>query len=473
MACPMGYGVTFQGGDQPLPPPHFDEKDLDLDPAQNGVNKVQMYNGMTYGDYLQLDKLLNCQTMKSANDKKPVQDEHLFIIIHQAYELWFKQIIFDIDHVRTLLDNSIVDETKTLQIVSLLERTVRILRLLADQILILETMSPLDFVEFRKYLTTSSGFQSLQFRLLENKLGVHNDNRVKYNAQNYREAFNKTEDMNEVMLSEIEPSLFQLIERWLERTPGVMTDPEEDDELAGLCNDVDLVTLNKQNGEEAAPVEDAEDALKTVETAQTVDAGMAKINAAINGESKRKTKPKGFWPNFVDAINNFLEDMRLESEEEGLTEPQRKQALSEYEKTKMTFGTIISEVEHNKCIKKQERRLSHAALKGALMIYFYREMPRFSQPYQILTFLMDIDSLLQKWRYNHVMLVQRMLGSKQGTGGSSGYLYLRTTVSDRYKVFLDLFNLSTWLIPRKYIPALSPRMVRTLSHHANMNIRYG
>ncbi len=82
---------------------------------------------------------------------------------------------------------------------------------------------------------------------------------------------------------------------------------------------------------------------------------------------------------------------------------------------------------------------------------------------------MDIDSLLQKWRYNHVMLVQRMLGNKQGSGGSSGYLYLRTTVSDRYKVFLDLFNLSTWLIPRAYIPPLSAKMVKTLSEHSNLS----
>lgn len=67
------------------------------------------------------------------------------------------------------------------------------------------------------------------------------------------------------------------------------------------------------------------------------------------------------------------------------------------------------------------------------------------------------------------MLVQRMLGAKQGTGGSSGYLYLRSTVSDRYKVFLDLFNLSTWLIPRAYIPKLSPKMVKTLSEHSNLN----
>jgi len=104
-------------------------------------------------------------------------------------------------------------------------------------------------------------------------------------------------------------------------------------------------------------------------------------------------------------------------------------------------------------------------MRGALLIYFYREQPRFSQPYQILTYLMDIDSLLTKWRYNHVMLVQRMLGSKQGTGGSSGYMYLRSTISDRYKVFLDIFNLSTWLIPRAYIPQLSPLMVKTLSVH--------
>lgn len=96
-----------------------------------------------------------------------------------------------------------------------------------------------------------------------------------------------------------------------------------------------------------------------------------------------------------------------------------------------------------------ERRLSHQAMRGALMIYFYREQPRFSQPYQILTYLMDMDSLLTKWRCNivemrfctsdhhrcslvfadnHVMLVQRMLGSKQGTGGSSGYMYLRSTI---------------------------------------------
>lgn len=64
---------------------------------------------------------------------------------------------------------------------------------------------------------------------------------------------------------------------------------------------------------------------------------------------------------------------------------------------------------------------------------------------------------------NHVMMVQRMIGSQQlGTGGSSGYQYLRSTLSDRYKVFLDLFNLSTFLIPRDHIPHLSIEMQKRL-----------
>lgn len=209
MACPMGYGsggpITFNGGD------HLDDEGVDL--AQKGVNKATNGKGVTYRDYLQLNKLLDCQSMRSATQGGiAVPDEHLFIIIHQTYELWFKQIIFDIDHVRMLLNNKIVDETKMLQIVSLLERTVRILKLLADQILILETMSPLDFVEFRKYLTSASGFQSLQFRLLENKLGVSKENRVRYNQQHYRQVFQTNDEFESIIDSETSPSLFQLVE---------------------------------------------------------------------------------------------------------------------------------------------------------------------------------------------------------------------------------------------------------------------
>lgn len=95
------------------------------------------------------------------------------------------------------------------------------MQLLVDQVPILETMTPLDFMDFRNYLAPASGFQSLQFRLIENKLGVKSEHRVKYN-QKYSEAFGcDNSALNSIIQSETEPSLLELIEKWLERTPGL------------------------------------------------------------------------------------------------------------------------------------------------------------------------------------------------------------------------------------------------------------
>lgn len=89
---------------------------------------------------------------------------------------------------------------------------------------ILETMTPLDFMAFRDYLCPASGFQSLQFRLLENKLGVQQEHRVRYN-QSYTRVFGNDPDAIEaIKRSEEEPSLSDLVQRWLERTPGLETE---------------------------------------------------------------------------------------------------------------------------------------------------------------------------------------------------------------------------------------------------------
>lgn len=82
-------------------------------------------------------------------------------------------------------------------------------------------MTPLDFMEFRDYLSSASGFQSLQFRLIENKLGIKVEHRVKYN-QVYSKVFqSSSRDADRVQASESEPSLSQLLQKWLERTPGL------------------------------------------------------------------------------------------------------------------------------------------------------------------------------------------------------------------------------------------------------------
>jgi tryptophan 2,3-dioxygenase len=371
-------------------------------PLNGLVNKDSQENGekcseaiMNYTNYLQLDKLLTCQRLTTSDDV--VHDEHLFIVTHQAYELWFKQILYELDSIREIFTDSVVDECRTLVVISRLDRIALIMKLLVDQFGILETMTPLDFMNFRSFLTSASGFQSLQFRLLENKLGLRHENRIIYSHKEYSEIFTGDDQKQQIETSVADPSLLDLVTRWLERTPGLAAE---------------------------------------------------EFN---------------FWGKYEQAVNNWLGVEFFQPAMKEADPELRKMKMTAYEKQKETFDTIIAEDLYTAAQQRGEHRLTHRAFQGAMMISLYRDQQRFHHPFQILTSLMDIDSLFTKWRYNHVMMVQRMIGSKFGTGGSSGYQYLRATVSDRYKVFLDLFNLSTFLIPRQYIPELSRRMKRRLS----------
>ncbi|CAM9439124.1 tryptophan 2,3-dioxygenase [Lampetra fluviatilis] len=368
---------------------------LENDAAQEGINKAAL-GGLVYGDYLQLHKILDAQVLESTKHHNTIHDEHLFITTHQAYELWFKQILWELDSIRQIFyHRQIKNERNMLKVVSRMHRITLIFHLLVGQFSVMETMTPLDFFDFRHYLSPASGFQSLQFRMLENKIGVPDSLRVPYNKRHYRDSF-RGEEFEKLRLSEIEPTLLQLVQEWLERTPGL--------EAGGF----------------------------------------------------------NFWEKLKKSVSERLEEEVCKAKlMENAT--LKEELMNEIQKQQETFGSLFDEKRHIHLMSKGTRRLSYKALQGALMIYFYREEPRFQVPFQLLNSLMDLDSLMTKWRYNHVCLVQRMIGSKAGTGGSSGYQYLRSTVSDRYKVFVDLFNLATFLVPRSWIPRLTPTLHRSLA----------
>lgn len=127
-----------------------------------------------YHDYLQLDKILDAQAPESNKHNASAHDEMLFIIIHQAYELWFKQLHHEADSVVAIMRQpALNDNSPELQtVVHRLNRITTILRVLVHQIDIMETMTPMDFLDFRDMLRPASGFQSWQFKLLEAKLGL-------------------------------------------------------------------------------------------------------------------------------------------------------------------------------------------------------------------------------------------------------------------------------------------------------------
>ncbi|XP_072899132.1 tryptophan 2,3-dioxygenase-like [Hemitrygon akajei] len=379
-------GCPFRGSKPIHPFPS--EVQENYDASQGGTNKASK-GGIIYADYLQLDKIINAQELVSEKKGNKIHDEHLFIITHQAYELWFKQILWELDSVREIFQNGHVrDERNMLKVISRIHRIATILKLLVDQFAVLETMTALDFFDFRNYLVPASGFQSLQFRLIENKIGVPENLRVPYNRKHYRDNFKGRE--NELLCqSEMEPTLLLLVEQWLERTPGLEPDGFD------------------------------------------------------------------FWGKLKINIEAGLEEEFTSIQKSNPALEEKEDMLLEFNKRREMLTSLFDEKRHEHLLSKGERRVSYKAMQGALMIYFYREEPRFQVPFQLLNSLMDIDALMTKWRYNHVCMAQRMIGGKAGTGGSSGYQYLRSTMSDRYKVFVDLFNLATFLVPRHWIPKLT------------------
>lgn len=122
---------------------------------------TEQHAALTYASYLALDEVLDAQHPRSHE-----HDEMLFIVVHQVYELWFKQLLHELGHLqRRLMDGDTPRALHTMR------RVLSVLKVVVAQIDVLETMTPRQFTSFRDRLDASSGFQSAQFRELEAMLG--------------------------------------------------------------------------------------------------------------------------------------------------------------------------------------------------------------------------------------------------------------------------------------------------------------
>ncbi len=348
-----------------------------------------------YSDYLQLDKILHAQQLESARYGQAAHDEMLFVITHQAYELWFKQIIHELRSVATVFQGSRVDDRQMGVVNGRLQRVRTIQQLLLGQIDVLETMTPLDFLEFRDYLVPASGFQSLQFKEIEILLGLKRHQRLASD-----QAFLNTRlsgpDQAKLATLEGQPSLFDLTDQWLARMP--FTRFEDFD----------------------------------------------------------------FWSVFQQAVQQMLASDRKIIESNRRLDEQMKQAqLRQQAATAERFGALLDKRKYQQMQQSGAFRFSQRAFLAALFINLYRDEPLLFLPFRYLTQLADIDEAFTSWRARHAMMVQRMLGRKIGTGGSSGHEYLAATTENN-RVFLDLFTLSTFLIPRSALPALPTDLVEAL-----------
>lgn len=242
----------------------------------------------TYGEYLKIDKLLELQDPKSDPEE---HDEMLFIVIHQVYELWFKQILHELDRLVAHLNGDALARGG-----HQLRRVRHIFKTMVGQIDILETMTPLEFLSFRRFLDESSGFQSAQFRELETLLGITDTFDPQWFADNA--------DEHQRLIKRIEePTLWDAFVGYLHRNGHPMP------------------------------------------------------ASALNRDPKAAVEPDPAVQAVI--VGAYQTDIRLVSLCEALT---------------------------------------------------------------------DLDEALQEWRYRHVMMVQRTIGTRVGTGGSAGVDYLKTTL---------------------------------------------
>jgi len=139
---------------------------------KSNLNFTPPAGDLNYHSYLKVNEILDLQKLQS---EPAHHDEMLFIIIHQAYELWFKLVIHELDTAAKLMS-----ESNVLMANHFLKRVVEIFRVLVPQIHILETMTPIDFLAFRSRLTPASGFQSVQFREIEFMAGLRDDRYIEF-----------------------------------------------------------------------------------------------------------------------------------------------------------------------------------------------------------------------------------------------------------------------------------------------------
>ena len=338
----------------------------------------------TYGDYLGLHDLLKLQ----GDDRGVSSDEMHFIIVHQTFELWFKQIIRELSEARDILVQIPVPEDQIPNAVDHLSRTTEIFRLMANQWAVLETLTPQGFLVFRDGLGTASGFESFQMREFEALLGLQTEDRLwgvdpLSTFRKLAERGGADSDVLKRLEARMEEdSLYKSLMRWIERTPimGSTFGSDGDDRVVNDYIDGHL-DAHKRMGDEA---------LSRMSGIPDRDSGPIRERIASAHDS---------------AVSFLL--------------PEGK---------------------------------ASRARAGLLFIESYRELPLLTWPRRLIDVFVELEEAMAKWRHDHARMVERIIGKRTGTGGTSGVDYLDATA--KYRIFKDLWEIRTILVKPQHRPEL-------------------
>jgi len=351
----------------------------------------------TYWDYLNLDRLLTLQGGLEADEAQLQPDELHFIVVHQVYELWFKLVLRELRLACEHLSAPRVPEERIPYVVHHLRRVNEILKLAVDQFRIMETLTPQDFLDFRDKLAPASGFQSFQMREIEILLGLEETGRAMYGET---EPLAHIRDLakdsagggfawGRIEAARRQTTLRHALHEWLYRTP---------------------------------------------------------IHGASPGDSGDADAVQGFLGDYLEASERYYERQAAHTLATFGGSPDAvnaRFAASARMAKEFLFAEDVSEA---------DRERVKRVRAGLLFIESYRELPLLAWPRLLIDSIVELEEQLVLWRTRHARMVERTIGRRIGTGGSSGVDYLDQTAKTR--IFTELWAVRTLLLPREALPVL-------------------
>lgn len=356
----------------------------------------------TYWDYIRVEDLLALQDGIEHDESQLKNDEVLFITVHQVFELWFKLVLREVRAARDLFLAPRVAEQELSGAVRSLKRVGTILRVANIHWDVVETMPTREFLAFRTKLLPASGFQSAQLRQIEILMGLPEEERISLgpagaSGSGYQAALRGPGGTDSPALERVRraladvPSLRDAIDAWLWRTP------------------IDGCDANHPQAE-------------------------ARLSAFL----------EAFLAAHAREIDlNVDHAMAIAESDSARVELKRRY---EAEKTTVRAFFAPSEAEGG-----ARRRRIRAAM---LFIETYRELPLLAWPRELLEALVEVEQRFVIFRQRHARMVERIIGRRTGTGGSSGVDYLDSTAL-KYRVFRDLWAIRTLQVRRAAAPELA------------------
>ncbi len=358
---------------------------------------------MNYWEYIHVEELLSLQGGFDADESKVGNDEALFIVVHQVYELWFKLILRELTAARDVLRQNPVPDIQLAAATRSFKRVITIFEQATHHFQVMETLTTRDYLEFRDRLIPASGFQSAQMREIEILLGLDDSTRIPLGREgSYKEALRGADGQPSPATHRVEAriadgaSLKTVVYDWLSRTPidGAATQEAADAfiERILLAHRAEITTRITLAQQQALTPDDIERLAARYEREITAAAGF------LRGEDEPGS------------------------------------------------GSVSPSTDAERAYRRRVR----AAI---VFLESYRELPRLTWPREVVDSLVEMEQRMLIWRQRHARMVERVIGRRTGTGGSAGVEYLDQTAL-RYRVFGDVWGVRSLLLRKATLPPL-------------------